>query len=66
MKDIKDATFVESLVAFRDMTAFVCQNREDQNLFSNQVCENYVLLGPHQKFVIMITQFCTHLNQLKH
>jgi len=35
MKDMKNALYLESLIAFNDMKAFVCQNREDQKLFSN-------------------------------
>lgn len=37
MKNIKDAGYVESLISFNDMKAFVCENREDQHKFSNQV-----------------------------
>ena len=41
MKDIKDAKYLESIVSYNDMKAFVCQNRDDQHLFSNTVCTSY-------------------------
>ncbi|XP_066922667.1 structural maintenance of chromosomes protein 5-like [Clytia hemisphaerica] len=37
MHDMKNAFYLENAISFRDMKAFVCQNREDQKLLSNQV-----------------------------
>lgn len=37
MKDMRNAMYLESIISFNDMKAFVCQNREDQDKFSNQV-----------------------------
>jgi len=37
MDDMKNAMYLESIISKNDMKAFVCQNREDQKLFSNQV-----------------------------
>lgn len=36
MKNLKDSVYLESIVSFNDMKAFVCQSREDQHKFSNQ------------------------------
>ena len=37
MHDMKNSMYLENTVSFNDMKAFVCQNREDQKKFSNQV-----------------------------
>lgn len=37
MKNMDDAPLVESVISFGDMTAFVCENRDDQAKFMNEV-----------------------------
>ena len=45
MKDMRNARFVETLVPFNDMKAFVCENRADQKLFSNTVLAYFITLA---------------------
>ena len=39
MKNMKDATYLESNIGFNDMKAFVCQNRSDQTILANKTRE---------------------------
>ena len=43
MKNISDARYLESVISFNDMKAFVCENREDQALFMNEMRDNQKL-----------------------
>lgn len=39
LKNSDDAKFLEAIVSFRDLVAFVCESQEDQNLFLQEVRE---------------------------
>lgn len=59
MKDIKDAKYLESIVSYNDMKAFVCQNRGDQHLFSNTVCTKYSM--SFYRTALLLTVFAKYL-----
>ena len=44
-KDKNDGKFVESVIGFNDMKAFVCENRKDQDAFNNEMRDNLKLKG---------------------